>query len=517
MVTSGNNIFDMLSGTIKGLPPQQAGETTGLSVTEGAMFNDVLGLFTSGEAAGSSLLMSMTTSDLGLHAVNTETAAVADSGAELQNLSGQSLLSASETKTTIAAEILNLAGGSDQAAALNPELQALSNQASELKPGSYKVLDFQLSEGRLLLTLQSGESGADQIKLVIPVEMLSQSSEHARQGGGKTSSVQGMLPLRAVNGKAGASIPKIEKLFADLDLKSLEIGKVSNNNTVEATQDKIQVKIVAENSGGELVIRANLSKEQLNVKSADKPSPAFSSKSNNRSVVKAVDDQNRGAGLHAESNADQQKNSTSQSTGQRAAVPIKNNPWTRQFNLIDILQNPETVQQVSESKTISGTQTIDLSMSEHTSDKQSLQSSVRVTLPENTAGILKPNGKSIMIRIEPDHLGPVRLNLVMRGDALTARVTVDTVQAQAAIENSVDKLTEQLSRAGIKVENVEVNLSGEDMRRQFMDRRTSWHRPGRSRQLSDGDDRQIEELSSTIIPTPSSTAYLSSESVNLYA
>ena len=48
----------------------------------------------------------------------------------------------------------------------------------------------------------------------------------------------------------------------------------------------------------------------------------------------------------------------------------------------------------------------------------------------------------------------------------------------------VDKLTEQLSRAGIKVEHVEVNLSGEDMRRQFMDRRTSWHRPGRSQRMN---------------------------------
>jgi len=508
MITSGNNILDMLSGTIGGLPNQQSGETTGSPVPEGAPFNDVLGLFTSGKAASSGLLMSMMTPDLELLAVNTETPAVIESGAELQKLSGQPLLTTSETKTTVAAEILNLANGSGQAAALNPKLQALFNQGTELKSGSYKVLDFQITEGRLLLTLQSSESGAHPIELVIPTEMLSQSSENVRQG---------MLPLRAISGKAGVSTSKIEKLFADLDLKSLEIGKVSNNNAAKPAQEKIQIKIVAENSSGELVIRANLSKEQLNVKSADKQNSTLSIKSDSGSVVKAVAEQNRGAGSHTDSNADHQKNSASQTTGQYAAVPIKNNPWGRQFNLADKLLNPETVQQFSEPKTIAGSQSIDLNMSENLSDKRSLQSSVRISLPENTVGILKPNGKSIMIRIEPDHLGPVRLNLVLRGEALTARVTVDTVQAQAAIENSVDKLTEQLSRAGIKVEHVEVNLSGEDMRRQFMDRRTSWHGTGRSRQSNGGDDRQIEELSSTMIPTPRSTVYLSNEGVNLYA
>jgi flagellar hook-length control protein FliK len=459
----------------------------------------------------------MKTPDLDLLAVNTETPAVIDSGAELQKLSGQSLLTAAETKTTVAAEILNLAGGSGQAAALNPKLQTLFNQESELKSGSYKVLDFQITEGRLLLTLQSSESRAHPIELVIPTEMLSQSSENVRQGGGMIPGFQGRLPLRSVSEKAGVSTSKIEKLFADLDLKSLEISKVSNNNTAKPAHEKIQIKIVTENSSGELVIRANLSKEQLNVKSADKQNSALSSKSDSGSVVKAATDQNKGAGSHTESNTDHQENSASQKTVQRAAVPIKNSPWVRQFNLADKLQSPETVQQFSEPKTITGSQPIDINMSENFSDNRSLQSSVRISLPENTAGLLKPNGKSIMIRIEPDHLGPVRLNLVIRGDALTARVTVDTVQAQAAIENSVDKLTEQLSRAGIKVEHVEVNLSGEDMRRQFMDRRTSWHRPGRSQPMNDGDDRQIEELSSTIIPTPRSTVYLSSESVNLYA
>ncbi|MBD3401806.1 hypothetical protein GF420_02840, partial [candidate division GN15 bacterium] len=83
---------------------------------------------------------------------------------------------------------------------------------------------------------------------------------------------------------------------------------------------------------------------------------------------------------------------------------------------------------------------------------------------------MKPGGRSVSIAIEPENLGPARLHLAMRDNALTARVTVETSHAKAMVEQSLDQLSQQLSRAGIKVDLIEVNVSGEQARQQFTDR-----------------------------------------------
>jgi flagellar hook-length control protein FliK len=138
-------------------------------------------------------------------------------------------------------------------------------------------------------------------------------------------------------------------------------------------------------------------------------------------------------------------------------------------------------------------------------------------LPEQFQAQLKTQSQTLMLKIEPASLGPAKLNLVMRQDGLTARVTVETPMAKAAVEGSLDQLTQQLSRAGVQVHRIEVALDGGGMRNQFFDRRPEWsYQQGRtsSRYASESESEQV--TSSTVL-TPPEYGYLRIDGVNLLA
>ena len=143
--------------------------------------------------------------------------------------------------------------------------------------------------------------------------------------------------------------------------------------------------------------------------------------------------------------------------------------------------------------------------------------SVRITLPDDIRTTLKPNGRAVTISIEPDHLGPAKLHLSMRDSALTARVTVDTSHARTMVEQSLDQLTQQLHRAGIKVDLIEVNVAGDQSQQQhFFERNFGMRR--RMRMLNDSDDSILAaEAAAPIVATPGRAGVAGPNGVNLYA
>jgi flagellar hook-length control protein FliK len=143
----------------------------------------------------------------------------------------------------------------------------------------------------------------------------------------------------------------------------------------------------------------------------------------------------------------------------------------------------------------------------------------RLVLPADIKSALRPNGQAISLRIEPEHLGPARLKLVMRDNILTARVMVKHAHAKIAIENSINNLVEQLTKAGIDVANIEVALSGGDggnsqnqfERKAFWQHRVSssvWNRLG----------NELNDIPSvTPVAYSSAYTYLRADGVNLLA
>ena len=120
-----------------------------------------------------------------------------------------------------------------------------------------------------------------------------------------------------------------------------------------------------------------------------------------------------------------------------------------------------------------------------------------------------------MIRIEPEHLGPARLNLSLHNDQLTARVIVESPAAKVAVENSLDQLTQQLSRVGIELDRLEVALSGGNTPQQFLSRRPRWSFGGKLPAMDSDKDDSIPQVTPSQIIPPSAAGIAGAGGVNL--
>ncbi|MCP4631555.1 MAG: flagellar hook-length control protein FliK [candidate division Zixibacteria bacterium] len=85
---------------------------------------------------------------------------------------------------------------------------------------------------------------------------------------------------------------------------------------------------------------------------------------------------------------------------------------------------------------------------------------VKFVVPTEINGNNIKNNHTVMIRMEPDHLGPVRMTVSTHNDTLTARLIVDSPLARATVESNLNNLVEQLDKQGIKIESLEVSVGG---------------------------------------------------------
>jgi hypothetical protein len=141
----------------------------------------------------------------------------------------------------------------------------------------------------------------------------------------------------------------------------------------------------------------------------------------------------------------------------------------------------------------------------------------RLALPETSLQTLRAGGQSVMLKIEPESLGPARIHLTVRHDMLTARVMVDTPLAKAAVESSLDQLADQLHRAGIGVDRLEVSLSSGDLRQQFFDRRPGWDAHFKAASGTLTEETELEQVAPSPVFSQSTEGYLRSDGVNLLA
>jgi len=117
---------------------------------------------------------------------------------------------------------------------------------------------------------------------------------------------------------------------------------------------------------------------------------------------------------------------------------------------------------------------------------------VKIVLPENFKLNTNQKTQTIMIRIEPDHLGPARLELKMTDDLLSAKLIVETVQAKSILESSISQLKEKLASADIKVENLEINVRSESHNRHMFDKQQAhWQNLKTFGQFNQPDDSLV--------------------------
>jgi flagellar hook-length control protein FliK len=100
---------------------------------------------------------------------------------------------------------------------------------------------------------------------------------------------------------------------------------------------------------------------------------------------------------------------------------------------------------------------------------------------------------------------------------LTATLTVDSSDAKSVIEGSLDKLTQQLHKADVKVDRIEVNLAGEEPQQQsWFDRRPDWTR--RPRHWSQSNENETSDIAAIWTPSlTSANAAISMGTLNILA
>ena len=145
-------------------------------------------------------------------------------------------------------------------------------------------------------------------------------------------------------------------------------------------------------------------------------------------------------------------------------------------------------------------------------------SAVRFHIPDNLSQLVRHQSQSLLIRIEPEHLGPARLHLSEHGGQLRARLVVETESARALIEGSLDKLKLQLEKAAVKVEHLEVTVAN-DAAHRFFERQPRRNQSLRNKNMADtpGAITDTTATDSYVPPSSNWSAELSPGSVNILA
>lgn len=375
-------------------------------------------------------------------------------------------------------------------------LNGLAN-GSELD-AAYRVLDSKVSQGQLELTVAADNKTTEPVKISIPTELLGQALADSDINVAKKSTLISRVPL----GNAGQSqATPVDELLSKLNLKTLEIKTEPELTAAQTDSKPVKVVLVAENDGTQVAIKAKLKPQDVSVKIKGRQGKA--------AAPTRATNQAGSTDAQIVANADNAKPVIESNS------PLRNLITPTEFDLADRLVSgtqkvgAETVQfsTFGSGKADAEMKSIDIN--------RNLMPTVKLTLPDSIQKSMSSSGQTLILKIEPEHLGPARLNLTVRDQLLTARIIVDTPMAKMAVERSLEQLADQLSRAGIEIDKLEVMLSGGDARQQFFDRRSAWSHARKMNHHNIEMNAAAEATEASPLMHLPSNEYLETDRVNL--
>jgi hypothetical protein len=384
---------------------------------------------------------------------------------------------------------------------------ALSADPTELKSGVYEILSSKIHDGTVELTLKSNES-TDAIRVSLPLEQLLAGDTGTKPGPQTlTGSSAG---LRVPLNQSGQTGNDLSIWFDKLQLSEIRVETVRANpdskidNPLKLT---LSGTTNIANAGIEIILPSN----EVKAFRLNQMSSRFIRHGGNTGGQSG--DPNELGTMSAMSPV--RPALIAPRVIMRAAVADPSATFTSMFDSTDSFglapRNDQTMQTafpLSDQFKLTG----------NPAGERIEFGSVRFTLPDKIEQLLQPGGKSVSLKIHPEHLGPARLNLNWSGDGISARVTVDSPVAQLAIERSLDRLHEQLTQAGIKVDHIGVSLSGGQTRGQFANNQSQWQRQSSSFAASSNNDYRDPEFVSATAPAPGGRElYVGSQGVNIFA
>ncbi len=424
-----------------------------------------------------------------------------------------------------------------QAVVMNQNLRdVVTSVPIDLPLGRYDVVSSQVTDGSLQLQIVSDADPTRQIKLSISLDAL--------QGiGAEKSAVTGSekLDLGVTNTQS-----TFAKLVAKLNTQSIEISRSMNSNAAQSsTSTGLTVSLFDGTTSSEILLRTQLRPVDLratvsntrNDQQSKSTDLTLMSDESTEAVVKPM----------VSRTIENDGTSNAQSKVGRAAVADQESPFVTPFDqtgasehkkdAADTFRGKVDVSLDQVKRLLEKDSTDGKSASRLTNDKTdtifglhktTIDSTdipgkkdapqVKFVLPEDVKTALKPAGREITLRIEPEHLGPAKLSLSINNDELSARLVVNTTSAKNTLEGSLDKLLTQLAKADIKVQQIQVMVSGEAPQHHLFERRPEWSRNGRFRNGQPEGENAIEENIMQVTHSPAARGgYVGQGRVNLLA
>jgi len=371
----------------------------------------------------------------------------------------------------------------------------INSQPVELESAIYKVLDAGIKGDSLELTVTTGSNNDEPVKIKVPAEILTNkdagSALAALRGDKAKSTVVTGAERVALTNIAAPVTENLDDLLAKMNLKAIEVKLEPAINPVQAEKQQVTLQMFGVVDGNQVVIKSKLQKQQIDMRADNKTAGPAAPKVSS-ATLEANTDKPAAEPVRTEPRPVERP----------VAVTVQDVRRQMPFNLAEKLTVNENLIPFETTSLQADGLTAKGEMQPHFDNATNPAPVAKMTLPQAFDKVLRPGGQSIMIKIEPEQLGPARLHLTMHNNVLTARVTVESAMARTAVEHSLNQLTDQLSRAGIEVDRIEVSLSDREPSEQFFHRRPDWAQPH-----NQGADRTEESFELEQV-TPSPTLYI---------
>ncbi|PWB70292.1 hypothetical protein C3F09_09290 [candidate division GN15 bacterium] len=384
----------------------------------------------------------------------------------------------------------------------NPQVLALLNQVPVTLPtGKFAVLSSKVSDGTLQMEVASQETPNQTIKLSIPTALLHTSDTPQSNPAIAAAGIAGKpnAGLKVPLADPWASTERFDQLLAKVNVKEIEITPSQIAASTKETPAQVAIALVAENAGMPVAVTGRMNKNQI-----------MASTQRRAQVIETLTGQEK-----TDSDLADSGNATEKNTPAKTAVAATKDMTIESFSTVIDKQSGIGVK-------MTGTEP-SIEMSKGTRQQRAVATApverpaVRMTIQQEMPTLSHLEGRTLMIKLEPEYLGTARLHLTMRQDTLSARVMVETPQAKQAVESSLSQLTDQLTKAGIKVDYIDVGVRGGGAQNQFFNRQSNWFRAQNPRIALARDNELISrDLTAATVARPMAN-YLAADRVNIYA
>jgi len=370
--------------------------------------------------------------------------------------------------------------------------------STELQQGAYKVTNYQISDGMIDLELASAETGGATIRVSLPVDQVRLSADAI------TTINPNVARRLDLAGGQQDNAALLTSFFDKVNLTEVRIDLGGNQPARSPLSTPAELTFVAENVGQEVAIKGSIARNQIKIKAASdgqasaKPSSAFGPAATPTSfgVRTAVAP-------------------TAPSGQLPAGSDLKE--WATGYDWTALPGESDSSATASKDTGVAlpdfARTANDLTITRGTTSL----APARFQLPENARTALKPNGQSVQLRIDPEHLGPARLSLTMHHDHVRATVVVQSNEARQMLEGSLDRLLDSLAKADIKVDSIDVSVDHEAAGEQLFQKRPHWAQSTRPAWFTDSE---YETVDSSMLPYESGRTrggFIGAERINVLA